>query len=222
MHMPLYIDVEGKRVAIFGAGMVGERRARLFLDHGARVTIAAKELGEEVREMAKRGLVEVVQLELPGDEDKARRLIRGSWLVVVATSSPEANRIITRIAREEGVMVNNATNSMEGDVIVPFTAKVWDRLHLAATSLGETGIGARTALEEAARCLEERKDLETLYRVMARVKRAMKEAISSPRERLRLYFEIAGDRGVREAVAQGDEEEAFQRAINLLKERGYM
>ncbi|MEB3860767.1 MAG: bifunctional precorrin-2 dehydrogenase/sirohydrochlorin ferrochelatase [Desulfurococcales archaeon] len=217
-HLPLYIDVEGKRVTIFGGGMVGERRARLFLEHGAQVVVAAERFSKGLEELASRGRIELVRLRVPGDEDLARRLVRESWLVVLAMSSSEANRIIAGIAMDEGVMVNNATSAMEGDVIIPFRATVWGGIHLASTSLGEAGIAARRALEEAAKHLESRGDLETLYHAMRTVKRIMKQVIQDPKKRFKLYFEIAEDEEFKKAVEQGDQEAAVERALEIIRE----
>ncbi|MCE4603061.1 MAG: hypothetical protein F7B18_07750 [Desulfurococcales archaeon] len=216
-HLPLYIDVEGKRVTIFGGGLVGERRARLFLEHGAQVVVAAERFSRGLEDLASRGRVELVKLKIPGDEELARSLIRRSWLVVLAMSSVEANRIVAGIAMDEEVMVNNATSALEGDVIIPFRARVWEGIHLASTSLGEAGIAARRALEEAARYLESRKDLQALYHAMKTVKRIMKQEIPDPKRRFKLYFEIAEDPGFREAIERGDQGTAVERALKIIR-----
>ena len=216
-HVPLYIDVSGKRVTVFGGGPVGERRARLFHEAGAEVVVAAAEFTPGLRELS-RGGVKLVELHLPRDRRRAVELIRSSWLVVVALSNPEAYRLVVEEARRAGVLLNNAVNSREGDVVVPYRAVLWDSIHLASTSLGETGVAARRVLEEVVALLEDRGDLRLLYRVMRRVKREMKSMVPDPRDRFRIHLKISGDQLFNKYIRMGDESKALRRAYEIIEE----
>ncbi len=216
-HIPLYIDVSGKRVIVFGGGHVGERRARLFHEAGAEVIVAAAEFTPGLRELSSRG-VTLVEIHLPKDRVRAVELIRSSWLVVVALSSPEAYRLVVEEARRVGVLLNNAVNSREGDVVVPYRAVLWDSIHLASTSLGETGVAARRVLEEAVALLEGRNDLRLLYGVMRRVKREMKNMVPDPRARFRIHLKISGDPLFNKYIREGDGGNALRRAYEIIEE----
>ncbi len=213
--MPLYIDVSGKTVVVFGGGSVGGRRARMFSEAGARVVVAAEWFSREVEDLASKGAVELVKLKLPDDLGKARELIDRAWLVVVALGDKEAARVVAEEALKRGKLVNNAIEANLGDVVVPFRAVVWSDLHIAVTSLGLTGIGARTALEEAVRFLESRKDLRNLYESLKLVKKTLKSKIPDVRVRIDLYFKIASDSEFQRLAKAGRVEEALERALTI-------
>ncbi len=221
MHIPLYVDVKGWTILVFGGGSVGARRAKLFLEAGAgKVVVASKEFGEEITRLSEEDRrVVLVKLSLPGMEEEFRRLAREADLVVIASSSPEANRVAARIALEEARLVNNATSALEGNIVVPFRATFYNGIHVAVTSLGETGVAARRVLEKIRSCLEGDVELETLYRVMSRLKKVLKEFVREPKQRLSLYFEIERDPVFQRHVASGREKEAFERGLEIIYTR---
>jgi precorrin-2 dehydrogenase/sirohydrochlorin ferrochelatase len=214
-YIPLFIDFKGKRIVVFGGGSVGERRARMFAEAGAEVVVASEEFTEGLRRLAGEGRVRLVRLSLPRDLDKARSLIEESVLVVVALGDPEAASLVAEEALKAGRLVNNAVDASKGDVVVPFRATVWGRLHLAATSLGETGIGARRALEEAAAWLESRSDLRGYYEALSEFKRLAKSRVRDPRRRVELYFKVAGDPEFRRLAESGRVGDALKRALEV-------
>ncbi len=219
MHVPLYVDVRGWRILVFGAGSVGVRRAELFLEAGAsRIVMAAKEFSEKAVRLAEKDRrVELVKLVLPGMEDEFEKLAREADLVVIASSSPQANRVATAIARRTSRLVNNATSAGDGNVVIPFRATLYGGgVHIAVTSLGATGIAARRVLEKIIECLEGDRELETLYRVMARLKEYMKKHIPSAKDRVPLYFEIERDPVFAEHVRRGREKEAYERGLEII------
>ncbi len=216
-HIPLFINVKGKRVAVFGGGSVGERRARMFAEAGADVVVAAEEFSDGLRRMASKGLVKLVELKLPEGLGEAKRIIEWSWLVVVALGDQEAARLVAEEALRAGKLVNNAVDAGMGDVVVPFRATVWGDMQLAVTSLGRSGIAARTALEEAVRCLESREDLRRLYEALKAVKSELKARVPDAGERIKLYFEIAGDARFRELAVAGRLREALERALEIAR-----
>ena len=53
-YFPLFIDLEGKKIAVVGAGKIASRRIRTLLEFGAELTVLAPEASEEVRCLAGR------------------------------------------------------------------------------------------------------------------------------------------------------------------------
>ena len=212
--VPLFVDVEGMRVVVFGGGSVGTRRALMFASAGASVVVVADSFTQELEVSARAGKVELVRRRLsPGDP--IDDLLRRANLVVVATSDPELNHYVASQALARGLLVNNATEAGEGNVVVPFSAEPIEGLHLAVTTLGLSGVAARWARDRASRCLAEDRELATLLRVMSKFKAALKASIKDPKVRVPLYFKVESDPVFRDLVARGDEEGALRRALEV-------
>lgn len=125
MYLPLYIDMAGRRVIVFGLGKVGRRRAKKLRDSGAEV------VGVDRRHVEIGG-VDVVRREItprnipPLDE---------YFLVVAATNDRELNFLIAERARAEGALINLVGEFKEGNVIFPAVAET-DEKRLSVTTLG--------------------------------------------------------------------------------------
>ncbi len=55
--VPLFLRFGGRRVLVVGAGTVGTKKARDFVDAGAKVTVVAREASDEVKALAASGKV---------------------------------------------------------------------------------------------------------------------------------------------------------------------
>ncbi len=215
--IPLYVDVAGFRVLVVGGGRVGEGRALLFSRAGARVTVAALEFTERLEKEAKEGSIRLARLKLPEDWDELVKLVEESDLVVVAVPSLELARRVAREARSRGKLVNNAVDYKDGNVVVPFRGSTSYGLHYAVTSLGRAGVAARVAAEKVKECLESDRELRALYESMARLKEWLKANVPDPGVRIPVYFKVAEDPAYREAVAKGDAEKAYSRALEIAR-----
>lgn len=213
-YIPLFIDVSGIGVTVFGGGQVGTRRALEFARAGARVRVVADRFTHELEVAAKGGQVELVNTSLrPGDQ--VEQYLRGSLIVVIATSDHELNKYIAARAREMGLLVNNATEASEGNVVYPFTAEPLEGLHVAVTSLGLSGIAARRARDKIVECLSGDRELASLLRVMSQFKRLLKSRVPEASVRVPLYFKVEADETFRRLIEGGDEEGALRRALEI-------
>jgi len=84
--IPLMIDFTGKKVIIFGGGVVGARKARYFVNE-ANLIIFSRSFHPEFKEI--NALQEICNL--TGDIETLRIMIRKSALVIAATSDPDLN-----------------------------------------------------------------------------------------------------------------------------------
>lgn len=99
-YFPLFVNLEGKEVHVFGAGTVAARRILALLEFGCRLKVTAPEAGEEVRRLAREGrLAWEKALYCPG-------MAAGAVLVLAATDSQAVNRKIREECRELGIPVN--------------------------------------------------------------------------------------------------------------------
>ena len=54
---PMFLNVEGKKVVVFGAGKVAARRVEAFVRFGAEVKVIAPILGEKIQELERQGKI---------------------------------------------------------------------------------------------------------------------------------------------------------------------
>jgi len=120
--LPLFLNVAGRPVVLVGGGRVAAAKLRQLLAAGARVTVVAPAMSDEIVgapfQAAGTGDPERVALRhrafAPADLD-------GAWLVIAA-ATPEVNRAVAAAAEERRLFVNavddpaNATAYLSGVV----------------------------------------------------------------------------------------------------------
>lgn len=93
--LPLFVKLAGRDALVVGGGAMAAVRVRQLADAGARVTVVAPEVREDVA----RGAAVVLRRPFrPADLD-------GAWFAVAA-ATPEVNREVARAAEERRVLVN--------------------------------------------------------------------------------------------------------------------
>ncbi len=83
---PVFLKLGGRTVVVVGAGLVAERKIAALVNAGAHVRVVAPNATEAVRRLAERGAILWVDRKFE-DAD-----VDGAWLVMSATSNPEAQR----------------------------------------------------------------------------------------------------------------------------------
>ena len=94
---PVFLKLEGRPVLVVGAGPVAAGKLRPLVDSGARVTVVAPDVVDEIAAMAE-DLTIVRRPFEPGDVD-------GMWYVVAA-APPEVNRAVAHAAEPRCLFVN--------------------------------------------------------------------------------------------------------------------
>ena len=113
-RFPLFISLEGKNAFIIGGGEVAARRARALLDFGAKVTVIAPEISQNMRELSGRVIWK---------QECYSALGSGCDLVIAATDDREVNRRIGEDAKKAGLPVSVADNRGESTFWFPAIAK---------------------------------------------------------------------------------------------------
>ncbi len=121
MRIPLYIEFEGKKVAVIGGGGVGTLRAKKFAEVGAEVTVFSKDFSDDLKIMAERGEVKLVESSV--EELDFDDLARDFDLIVVAIGSKEFNERIIEAASRYRAMVNLATMQRKLRLLCPLKAE---------------------------------------------------------------------------------------------------
>ncbi|MBU9727806.1 precorrin-2 dehydrogenase/sirohydrochlorin ferrochelatase family protein [Diplocloster modestus] len=113
MRFPVYIEMEEKKVLVFGGGTIATRRIHTLLPFGCRITVIAPEISDELRK-------ETVAGRLIWHE---RRYQEGDCgdadLVLAATDLRQVNQSIYREAKSRQIPVNVCDCKEECDFYFP-------------------------------------------------------------------------------------------------------
>lgn len=116
-YFPLFVNLNHKKVVVYGAGRIAIRRIRGILRFGAEVTVIApqvrKELWELLPDYEKQLSIEQRAYQY-GEIQK-----QDVYLVLAATDDRQVNQMISTECSQKDVMVNNASDSSQCDFYFP-------------------------------------------------------------------------------------------------------
>jgi siroheme synthase-like protein len=101
---PVVLRLEGRRCLVVGGGVVAWRKVEGLLAAGARVTVVAPVVAEELRRLAQEHADRLAVEERPyraGD-------LEGMWLAIAATDDPAVQQAVADDGERAGVWVNAA------------------------------------------------------------------------------------------------------------------
>jgi uroporphyrin-III C-methyltransferase / precorrin-2 dehydrogenase / sirohydrochlorin ferrochelatase len=129
--LPIFLNLEGRRGLLVGAGTVALDKIGSLLMTGLRLRVVAPAARAEIRQLAKEGKLEWVQRAFaPADLD-------GNFLVIAATDSPQVNAAVYREAVKRNIPANSVDDIPNCDF---FFGSVVTRGHLqiAISTAGES------------------------------------------------------------------------------------
>lgn len=102
---PLFINLEGKKVLIVGAGKIAFRKAETLLEQGASIKVVTLAVVEE-----KFHSLKGIDISL---ESFNENMLEGQFLVVAATDNSEFNKKIADLCEAKNILVNNITSKID-------------------------------------------------------------------------------------------------------------
>ena len=180
-YFPLFLDLRGRPVLIVGGGAVAERKARLLLASGARVTVVAPALCPALAQRVARG-----ELGHRAGEFLESDLDRQRW-VIAATNEAAVNRRIAAAAEARGLLVNVVDDAELSSAIMP---AIVDRspLLIAISSGGAAPMLARRVREQMEALLDQSLGSVALW--LGRWRTRIREKFVGTRERRSFYGEL--------------------------------
>jgi uroporphyrin-III C-methyltransferase/precorrin-2 dehydrogenase/sirohydrochlorin ferrochelatase len=140
-YLPIFIQLRGEPTVVVGGGNVALRKVELLLRAGARVTVIAPKLHEELRALADRRELDYLA------RDFQPHHLDGVGLAIAATDSREVNAAVSRAARDRRVPVNVVDDPELSSFIFP---AIIDRspVVVAVGSSGQSPVLARRVRQQ--------------------------------------------------------------------------
>lgn len=117
-YFPIFVNMEGKRVQVFGGGKIAARRVVTLLEFGARVRVTAPEISEELKKLAD----QEASLTLEYRKYQKGELQEADF-VLAATCDDKVNDMIFMECRKKELPVNVASDREKCDFYFPGIAK---------------------------------------------------------------------------------------------------
>src|SRR5690242_18263574 len=196
-YLPIFIQLRGEPTVVVGGGQVALRKVELLLKAGARITVIAPKLHEELRTLAQRGQLDYLALEFQPHH------LDGVALAIAATDSRFVNSAVSTAARARRVPVNVVDDPELSTFIFP---AIIDRspVVVAVGSSGNSPVLARRVRQQIEALLPAR--LGALARFVGDRRNEVKRALA-PEQRRPFWERIIGGI-VGSRVLAGDETEA--------------
>lgn len=204
-HLPIFLQLHGRPVVVVGGGHVAARKVELLVRSGARVSIVAPSLCEDLLGRVDAG--ELTHTDAPFEPSH----LDTAELVVAATSVREVNAAVSRAARERRIPVNVVDDPELSTFIFPALV---DRspIVVAVSSAGHAPVLARRLREQLEALLPAK--LGALARFMGIRRNAVRSALRPAARRPFWERVVQGAVGAR--VLAGDEsgaQKAFEREL---------
>jgi uroporphyrin-III C-methyltransferase / precorrin-2 dehydrogenase / sirohydrochlorin ferrochelatase len=129
--LPIFLNLEGRRCLLVGAGTVALDKIGSLLKTGVRLRVVAPRAKEEVRQLAREGKLEWIERAFEaGDLD-------GNYVVIAATDSPQVNAAVYDAAVERGIPCNSVDDIPNCDFFFGSVVSRGD-LQIAISTAGES------------------------------------------------------------------------------------
>lgn len=140
-HLPIFCQLRGRDCLLVGGGDVAERKARLLLDAGARLTVNALEYVPQFRVWAEAGALTLAEGEFNPS------LLDTCWLAIAATDNDAVNQQVSEAAESRRIFCNVVDAPKAASFIMP---SIIDRspLMVAVSSGGTSPVLARLLREK--------------------------------------------------------------------------
>ena len=207
-YFPLFLDLRGRPVLVVGGGAVAERKVRLLVASGARVTVVAPVLCSGLAQQAARGEIAHRIGEFAESDLAAQR-----W-VIAATDQAAVNRAVAAAAEARGLFVNVVDDAELSSAIMP---AIVDRspLMIAISSGGAAPMLARRVREQLETLLDQ--SWGRVAQLLGAWRARIRARFGDTRQRRAFYRELL-DGPVVELVRRGRETDAEQALDQRLAE----
>lgn len=206
-YFPMFVDITEKPCLVVGGGVVSYHKVKVLLDFGARIVIVAKDVCEEIENLAMLEKRIVIELREVRDED-----IFEKSLVVAATDSEDVNRHIGLLCKDKLIPVN-VVNAQELCTFV-FPSYVKEKNVVAAFSSGGNSPALTQYLKAQERSILT-PELGEINEFLGRWRPSIKELFPTEAERKNAFAQILDYALCKNAVPTDEEVEEVLSSIAM-------
>ena len=199
---PLFLDMTDWHVLVIGAGEVGERRARRFLDADAQVIITGGRVSDDLKSKG--------ALEKPLHQWE--ELVDWADLVVVASGDKALNQEIGE--KSAGKLLNRADKPEYGNMIVPSSFFIGD-VQICIFTQGKSPLMARQLRKKIQKVINQEDVLQLELQHFTREK--LKGQLHNQKDRRQLLYQILDDEYIKKLLAEGNLLAAQERVAHIIE-----
>lgn len=214
--MLIDLRLRGKKVLIFGGGVVGERKARRFLEGDPSITVVSRSFTEGLKRLGQQGKVKLIESDLASDPSLISSLISGSDVVVAATDDQRLNWDVAAEARRQKVLVSVVDNPSISDFYLPATAR-FGEIRIAICTGGRSPAVSRILRERLEKAITREDILQVELQHYART--LARASVPDRRARRSLLYQIIQSPEIKHLLREGDFEGAKDLARQIIERR---
>src|SRR5438034_183780 len=209
-YYPIFIDIEDRDVVIIGGGTVCARKAEMMLRYGARVTVVAPEVNEDLAAAAAAGRLLIRKKKYDAAD------LEGAWLVIASTDDPCVNGRIARDCRRRRIPVNVVDVTHLCQFIVPAIVEQGS-VQLAVSTGGKSPALARTLKEDLQTFVGP--EYAEINDILGSLRPGAKKVLPTDVDRKRFFDGILAQ-GVLDMLRDGRRREAYDTIARACEEAG--
>lgn len=207
------LDLRGRHLLLIGGERETERKAHMYLDAGAKVTLICPFLPESLRGPQAEGRLTYVEGDLEADLSLLDRVARPVHAVVIATAWDEILDAVKAYKERNHALLYVVDGAEESDFIQP-ALRVVDTVQVAVSTDGKSPVMAARMAERFARQVA-RTDVRLCYLHDTVRLEAMRRGMGAL-ERRDLLRDLAEDSAILALLEDGRLEEATAKALARL------
>ncbi|MGG8273027.1 siroheme synthase CysG [Klebsiella sp. 141161] len=208
-HLPIFCQLRDRDCLLVGGGDVAERKARLLLDAGARLTVNSRRFTPQFQVWAEAQMLTLAQ----GDFNPA--LLDNCWLAIAATDDDVVNQQVSEAAESRRIFCNVVDAPRQASFIMP---SIIDRspLMVAVSSGGTSPVLARLLREKLESLLP--LHLGQIARYAGQLRSRVKKQFATVGERRRFWEKLFVNDGLAQSLANDDRQAVANTTERLLNE----
>jgi len=194
--IPVFLDLSGFNVLIFGFGSVGKRRFEKFLESRAKITVYSKNIDKT--DILKYENARFFESDVSNLSDEELYSIIKNHDIIITAIDEENNKRIVLIAKSINKFINSSTFEKESNLIVPACCSV-DGVSFAVYTGGKSPIVAREIRKNVEEYL---KNSEFEISFQNKLRDFLKDKIEDQNERKKVLEKVFSDENFKKELLE--------------------